>query len=68
MLKQLDNKPGKKVKYLKHNATKDRTCGLAKSCCVTCGKHRGVINKYKISMCRQCFREHAFDLGFKKYH
>jgi hypothetical protein len=26
----------------------------------------GIIRKYGIMMCRQCFRERAFDIGFQK--
>lgn len=68
VFKQLKNKPGKMQKYIKNNAPKDRSCGLAKAVCEICGKHRGVIRKYTINLCRQCFRENAYELGFKKYH
>ena len=35
--------------------------------CVRCGRKRGIIRRYHIFMCRQCFRETAPQLGFKKY-
>ena len=35
--------------------------------CVRCGRKRGIIRRYQIFMCRQCFRETAPQLGFKKY-
>ena len=35
--------------------------------CVRCARKRGVIRRYQIFMCRQCFRETARQLGFKKY-
>jgi len=35
--------------------------------CVRCGRKRGVIRRYQIFTCRQCFREIGPELGFKKY-
>jgi len=35
--------------------------------CRRCGRKRGLIRKYGIYLCRQCFREVAPELGFKKY-
>ncbi len=35
--------------------------------CVRCGRKRGVIRRYGLRLCRQCFREVAFELGFRKY-
>lgn len=35
--------------------------------CKICGTFRGVISKYNLKICRRCFNEVAFDLGFKKY-
>ena len=31
-----------------------------------CGNRHGLIRKYGLHCCRQCFREHAKDLGFIK--
>jgi len=67
MFTQLDQKPVKKEKYIKFNAPKDRSCGIALRKCKNCGRNRGHINKYGLNLCRQCFREMATDLGFKKY-
>lgn len=36
--------------------------------CRNCGRHDGVIRKYGLNYCRQCFREVAKELGFKKYN
>ncbi|KAH7490073.1 hypothetical protein BFJ70_g6940 [Fusarium oxysporum] len=31
-------------------------------------KHKaGLIRKYDLNLCRQCFREKAKDIGFNKY-
>ncbi|HHH78069.1 MAG: 30S ribosomal protein S14 [Thermoplasmata archaeon] len=35
--------------------------------CVRCGRRRGIIRRYGLHMCRQCFRETAEEMGFKKY-
>ncbi len=35
--------------------------------CRNCGRRRGVVRRYGIRLCRQCFRDNARDLGFKKY-
>ena len=64
---QLDKKPIKKAKYIKHNKPKERSCGVALKECRRCGRNRGHIQKYGLGLCRQCFRETAKKLGFKKY-
>jgi len=37
--------------------------------CERCGRkrERGLIRAYGLHMCRQCFREKAEEMGFKKY-
>ncbi|MEF8891275.1 MAG: 30S ribosomal protein S14 [Haloferacaceae archaeon] len=35
--------------------------------CRRCGRPQGLVGKYDIYLCRQCFREVARDMGFKKY-
>jgi len=64
---QLKSKPVKWKKYLKHNAPKKRTTGGALHKCKNCGRTHAHIQKYSIHLCRQCFREQAKGLGFKKY-
>lgn len=34
--------------------------------CRVCVNPSAIIRKYKIDMCRQCFRERALDIGFMK--
>ena len=65
--KQLKAKPIKLKKFLKHNSPKERTCGFSKQRCVRCGRIGGHISKYNLGLCRQCFREIATKIGFKKY-
>lgn len=31
-----------------------------------CANRHGLIRKYGLNICRQCFREYAADIGFKK--
>jgi small subunit ribosomal protein S29e len=32
-----------------------------------CSNQGGLIRKYGMNVCRQCFRERANEIGFKKY-
>ena len=68
MFTQLNTKPIKKAKYIKHNRPKKRSCGKALVKCKVTGRNRGVIRKYGLDICRQSFREMATSLGFKKYN
>lgn len=67
MLKQLDAKPVKQAKFLKHNAPKERKHGKNTKRCSMCGNPRGHIAMYGLNVCRRCFRDNAKKLGFKKY-
>ncbi|MEA3379058.1 MAG: 30S ribosomal protein S14 [Nanoarchaeota archaeon] len=55
-------------KYQKHNAPKKRSTGINTRPCRICGRIGGHIQKYGLHICRQCFRENAKKLGFKKYN
>ena len=68
ILKSIKNKPGKIKKYNKHNVSKKRSCGFAKQRCQLCKRIGGHVGKYGLSLCRQCFRENAQRLGFKKFN
>lgn len=67
MLKQLASKPAKLKKYEKFNVPKKRTTGVNLRPCRICGRIGGHIQAYGLHLCRQCFREKAKMLGFKKY-
>ena len=67
VFKQLKSKPAKLKKFIKHNAPKTRGCGINLKVCCRCGRKRGHISKYGLDVCRQCFREIATKIGFKKY-
>ena len=67
VFKQLKVKQPKLNKYIKHNAPKQRACGRSTKRCQRCGRIRGHIDKYGLDLCRQCFRQIASKIGFKKY-
>jgi len=36
--------------------------------CRRCGRKEGLVSRYEIYLCRQCFREVARDMGARKYN
>ncbi len=65
--KQLRNKPIILQKFLRHGKPKDRKSGIARKKCERCGRFGAHLSQYNLNLCRQCFREIAEDIGFKKY-
>ena len=65
--KQLKNKPAILKKFLKHNKPKERKFGVAVQKCERCGRFGAHVSSYGLNLCRQCFRELAVELGFKKF-
>ena len=65
--KQLQAKPAKLKKFLKHNSPKARTTGIGTRKCKRCGRFGAHIRSYGIDLCRMCFREDAKKIGFKKF-
>lgn len=51
---------------MKH-VKKQRKFGKGTYICRRCGRTGGVVRKYGLMYCRQCMREVARSLGFKKY-
>jgi len=49
-------------------AGKERTkiFGRGSHKCLLCGRKQGLVRRYNIFFCRQCFREWAPKMGFKK--
>jgi small subunit ribosomal protein S14 len=43
-----------------------RRTGIEREC-RRCERKQGLVGKYDIFLCRQCFREVAREIGFKKY-
>ncbi|MBW2987745.1 30S ribosomal protein S14 [Candidatus Woesearchaeota archaeon] len=52
---------------MKHSTPKKRSCGKVNSKCRLCGSTRGMITKYKLNVCRRCFRQFALKIGFRQY-
>jgi small subunit ribosomal protein S14 len=40
--------------------------GKGSRACNRCGTHGGMIRRYNLNLCRQCFREVAEKIGFEK--
>ncbi len=66
VLKQIEHK-SKGIKFKKHNLPKDRKFGKLTKKCRRCGRTGAHISKYGLNLCRQCFRDVALELGFKKF-
>ncbi|KAK9462193.1 40S ribosomal protein uS14 [Lipomyces oligophaga] len=43
-----------------------RTYGKGSRQCRVCAHSAGIIRKYGLNICRQCFREYSKDIGFVK--
>ncbi len=65
--KQLRRKPAVLRKFIRHNKPKDRKIGITVKKCERCGRFGAHLNQYNLNLCRQCFREIAEEIGFKKY-
>lgn len=46
---------------------KEKKAGKGAVKCKRCGSHGPVIRRYRLNLCRHCFREVASEIGFKKY-
>ncbi len=46
---------------------KEETNKYRKKRCGMCGVQKGLIAKYKLGICRRCFKQNAERLGFKKF-
>ncbi|MBM3233838.1 30S ribosomal protein S14 [Candidatus Pacearchaeota archaeon] len=66
-MNQLKSKPIIWQKFLKHNKPKERKFGMAARKCERCGRFGAHISSYGLNLCRQCFRDIAEEIGFKKY-
>lgn len=65
--KQVERKPVKLTRLMKFNKSKNRKFGKNIRRCRKCGRSGGIIRSYGLVYCRQCFREEAERLGFRKY-
>jgi small subunit ribosomal protein S14 len=55
-------------KSVKGQRRKERKFGKGSRPCRRCGSYGPIIRKYGLMLCRQCFREVAEKLGFKKHN
>jgi len=67
VMNQLKDKPAKLNRFLKHNKPKERKFGISTKVCEKCRRFGAHISSYGLDLCRQCFREIAKEIGFKKY-
>jgi len=51
----------KEIMYLKE-------CYSKRKSCLFCARVRGVIRKYDLYCCRNCFKRNAEELGFSTYY
>ncbi len=68
IVKQIKGKPAISAKFLRHCKPKERKTGIAVKKCERCGRIGAHVSQYNINLCRQCFREIAKEIGFKKYN
>ncbi|KAH6987480.1 ribosomal protein S14 [Ilyonectria robusta] len=47
--------------------SRPRSYGKGSRSCRVCKHKAGLIRKYDLNLCRQCFREKAKDIGFNKF-
>ncbi|XP_019486312.1 PREDICTED: 40S ribosomal protein S29-like isoform X1 [Hipposideros armiger] len=57
-----ENKMGHQQLYWR----RPRKFGQGSRSCRVCSNRHGLIRKYGLSMCRQCFHQYAKDVGFVK--
>ncbi|MEM3736772.1 MAG: 30S ribosomal protein S14 [Candidatus Bathyarchaeia archaeon] len=53
---------------MKQKPKKVRKFGKGSRSCRRCGAYGPIIRKLGLNLCRQCFRETAEKIGFKKYN
>jgi small subunit ribosomal protein S14 len=68
MLNQISGKPGKLAKYKKYNVPRPRKHGKTTKACRRCGQTAAPNGMFGLNYCRQCLREVAQKIGFKKFN
>ncbi len=56
-----------KIRDFQATGRKQRQYGKGSRWCKRCGQYTALIQAYDLMLCRQCFREVARRLGFKKF-
>ena len=65
--KPIAHKIAESTRMLKFNKPTEKRCGRGKRICEICGRRGGLIRRYSLNICRQCFRDVAKDIGFNKF-
>jgi len=65
--KQIEHKEGERNRQLKFNKPTEKKYGRGNRVCELCGRRGALIRRYSLNICRQCFKEVATKIGFKKY-
>ncbi|MDH5712714.1 MAG: 30S ribosomal protein S14 [Candidatus Bathyarchaeota archaeon] len=55
------------ISLVKQKPKKERDYGKGSRPCRRCGSYGPIVRRYGLNLCRQCFREIAKELGFRKY-
>lgn len=61
------NDPVKQYRMQRFNKHKMKSHDIRSRACVRCNRPEAHIRVHGLNYCRQCFREIAKDLGFRKY-
>lgn len=56
-----------KKKTVASKKLKSKFKGRGNRKCRFCGTARGLIRKYRLMVCRRCFREVGEEIGFRKF-
>lgn len=65
--KTLKGKPAKYKRFIKFNKHKMQPHDKRQNACTRCNRPEAHIKIHGLNYCRECFREIAEDIGFKKY-
>lgn len=65
--KSVAHKKAESGRMLKFNKPQEKKCGRGKRVCEICKRRKALIKRYSLNICRQCFRDTAKGIGFKKY-
>jgi ribosomal protein S14 len=63
----ISHKKAESGRMLKFNKPTEKKFGRGKRICNICGRRKGLIRRYSLNICRQCFRDVARSIGFNKF-
>lgn len=56
-----------KIRDFKSTGRNQKKYGKGSRWCKRCGQYGALIQQYDLMLCRQCFREVAKSIGFRKF-